>query len=68
MIAIMVIWRWTGYTTLLYFASLQAISWDIYEAASVDGAGNWKQFRHIIIPSLRSVIVFTIVISTIGGL
>ena len=68
MIAAMVIWRWTGYTTLLYLASLQAISRDIYEAASVDGAGNWKQFRYITIPSLRPVIVFTIVTSTIGGL
>ncbi|WP_132155792.1 carbohydrate ABC transporter permease [Kribbella antiqua] len=68
MIATMVIWRWTGYTTLLYLASLQAISRDIYEAASVDGAGNWKQFRYITIPSLRPVIVFTIVTSTIGGL
>lgn len=68
MIATMVIWRWTGYTTLLYLASLQAISRDIYEAASVDGAGSWKQFRHITIPSLRPVIVFTIVTSTIGGL
>ncbi|MFF0269955.1 carbohydrate ABC transporter permease [Kribbella sp. NPDC004536] len=68
MIATMVIWRWTGYTTLLYLASLQAISRDIYEAASVDGAGNWKQFRFITIPSLRPVIVFTIVTSTIGGL
>ncbi|TDO55210.1 cellobiose transport system permease protein [Kribbella sp. VKM Ac-2571] len=68
MIATMVIWRWTGYTTLLYLASLQAISRDIYEAASVDGAGNWKQFRYITVPSLRPVIVFTIVTSTIGGL
>lgn len=68
MIATMVIWRWTGYTTLLYLASLQAISREIYEAASVDGAGNWKQFRYITIPSLRPVIVFTIVTSTIGGL
>jgi cellobiose transport system permease protein len=68
MIATMVIWRWTGYTTLLYLASLQAISRDIFEAASVDGAGNWKQFRYITIPSLRPVIVFTIVTSTIGGL
>lgn len=68
MIATMVIWRWTGYTTLLYLASLQAISREIYEAAAVDGAGNWKQFRYITIPSLRPVIVFTIVTSTIGGL
>lgn len=68
LIAVMVTWRWFGYTTLLYLASLQAIPRAIYEAAAVDGAGGWKQFRHISIPSLRPVIVFTIVTSTIGGL
>jgi cellobiose transport system permease protein len=68
LIAAMVTWRWFGYTTLLYLASLQAIPRTIYEAAAVDGAGAWKQFRHISIPSLRPVIVFTVVTSTIGGL
>ncbi|MFB4280259.1 MULTISPECIES: carbohydrate ABC transporter permease [unclassified Nonomuraea] len=68
MIAAMATWRWFGYTTLLYLASLQAVPRTIYEAAAVDGAGAWKQFRHISIPSLRPVIVFTIVTSTIGGL
>jgi cellobiose transport system permease protein len=67
-IALMVIWRWTGYTTLLYLASLQAIPHEIYEAASVDGANGWKQFRYITIPALRPVLVFTVVTSTIGGL
>jgi cellobiose transport system permease protein len=68
MVAVMVAWRWTGYNTLLYLAALQAVPRTIYEAASVDGAGNWKQFMHISLPSLRPVIVFTIVVSTIGGL
>ncbi|TMR17695.1 sugar ABC transporter permease [Nonomuraea turkmeniaca] len=68
MIAVMVTWRWFGYTTLLYLASLQAIPRSLYEAAAVDGAGSWKQFRHIALPSLRPVIVFTVVTSTIGGL
>lgn len=67
-ISLMVMWRWTGYNTLLYLASLQALPRDIYEAAAVDGAGGWKQFRHITIPSLRPIIIFTIVTSTIGGL
>jgi cellobiose transport system permease protein len=68
MIAAMVAWRWFGYTALLYLASLQAIPRDVYEAASIDGAGGWHQFRHITIPSLRPVIIFTVVTSTIGGL
>jgi len=68
MIAAMVMWRWTGYNTLLYLAALQAVPREVYEAAAVDGAGGWRQFRHITIPSLRPIIVFTVVTSTIGGL
>jgi cellobiose transport system permease protein len=68
MIAAMVAWRWTGYNTLLYLASLQAVPRELYEAAAVDGANGWKQFRHVTIPSLRPIIVFTVVTSTIGGL
>ncbi|MCE7081031.1 carbohydrate ABC transporter permease [Streptomyces sp. ST2-7A] len=68
MIATMVAWRWFGYTTLLYLASLQAIPRETYEAAAVDGAGGVKQFWHITIPSLRPIIIFTVVTSTIGGL
>ncbi|MFC4530480.1 carbohydrate ABC transporter permease [Sphaerisporangium dianthi] len=68
LIAVMVTWRWFGYTTLLYLASLQAVPRTIYEAAAVDGAGSLRQFIHISIPALRPVIVFTIVTSTIYGL
>ena len=68
MIAMMVMWRWTGYNTLLYLAALQAVPRELFEAAAVDGAGGWKQFRHITIPSLRPMILFTVVASTIGGL
>ncbi|MCI2238127.1 sugar ABC transporter permease [Paenibacillus sp. TRM 82003] len=68
LISAMVIWRWFGYNTLLYLASLQAVPRDLYEAAAVDGAGPVKQFFHITLPSLRPVIVFTVIMSTIGGL
>ncbi|MFF0659159.1 carbohydrate ABC transporter permease [Micromonospora tulbaghiae] len=68
MIATMIAWRWTGYNTLLYLAALQAVPRELYEAAAADGAGGWKQFLHISIPSLRPIIAFTVVTSTIGGL
>lgn len=68
LIATMVTWRWFGYTTLLYLASLQAVPRSVFEAAAIDGAGPWQQFRHITVPSLRPVIIFTVVTSTIGGL
>ncbi|XVV00530.1 carbohydrate ABC transporter permease [Actinosynnema sp. CA-248983] len=67
-IAAMVTWRWFGYTTLLYLASLQAVPRDVYESAAIDGADGWQRFRHITIPALRPVIIFTVITSTIGGL
>ncbi|MGW6129873.1 carbohydrate ABC transporter permease [Cellulomonas sp. NPDC055163] len=67
-ISAMVTWRWFGYNTLLYLAGLQAIPREMYEAASVDGANGWQQFTRLTIPSLRPIIVFTVVMSTIGGL
>jgi len=67
-ISSMVMWRWFGYNTLLYLAGLQALPREMYEAASVDGASGWQQFIHLTIPSLRPIIIFTVIMSTIGGL
>jgi cellobiose transport system permease protein len=67
-LSVMVMWRWTGYNTLIYLAAMQAVPDDLYEAAEVDGAGGWRQFFHITIPMLRPTIIFTAIISTIGGL
>jgi len=67
-ISTMIVWQWVGYNTLIYLAGLQAIPKDQYEAAKVDGAGAVRTFFSITLPQLRPVILFTVVISTIGGL
>jgi cellobiose transport system permease protein len=66
-IALMVNWRWTGYNALIFLAAMQAIPRDLYEAAALDGAGAWKQFTRVTVPLLRPTILFTVIISTIGG-
>ncbi|MEV7422357.1 MULTISPECIES: carbohydrate ABC transporter permease [Streptomyces] len=66
-ISTIVIWRWTGYNALLYLASMQAIPRDLYEAAAIDGASRWQQFRTVTIPGISATIIFTIVLSTIGA-
>lgn len=66
-ISTIVIWRWTGYNALLYLAAMQAVPRDRYEAAAIDGASRWQQFRTVTVPGIRSTIVFTIVLSTIGA-
>jgi multiple sugar transport system permease protein len=65
-IAILVIWRYTGWNTVLYLAGLQAIPKDLYEAAEVDGATRVQQFRYITLPLLRPT-MFTAVTFTIIG-
>ncbi|WP_439658670.1 carbohydrate ABC transporter permease [Lentzea sp. HUAS TT2] len=67
-IATMVNWRWTGYNALIYLAAMQAIPKDLYEAATVDGAGKVRQFWSITVPNIRPAIVFTVVMSTIAGM
>lgn len=66
-ISTIVIWRWTGYNALLYLAAMQAIPRDLYEAAAIDGASRWQQFRKVTVPGISATIVFTIVLSTIGA-
>ncbi|GAA4141995.1 sugar ABC transporter permease [Actinomadura keratinilytica] len=67
-ISAMVDWRWTGYNALIYLAAMQAIPKDLYEAAAIDGASRVRQFWQITVPMLRPTIIFTVIISTIGGL
>lgn len=69
LITIMVasIWQWTGFNVLMYYAGLQNISGDIYEAARVDGAGYWQTVFHITIPQLRPVVTMSILWNLIGG-
>jgi cellobiose transport system permease protein len=67
-ISIMIIWRWTGYNALIYLAAMQAVPGDLYDAAALDGATSFQQLRQITIPSIRPTIIFTVIISTIGGL
>jgi ABC-type sugar transport system permease subunit len=67
-IAVMVVWRWTGYHALIFLASMQAISSSLYEAATLDGASGWQQFWRITVPLLRPQIIFTTIIATTGNM
>ncbi|WP_432571652.1 carbohydrate ABC transporter permease [Kineococcus sp. SYSU DK005] len=66
-VIILVLWRWTGYLTIFFLAGLQNIPRDLYEAASLDGAGLWGSFRNVTLPQLRpisSFIIVTVLVST----
>jgi multiple sugar transport system permease protein len=53
---------------IMFLAALQDISPSLYEAAALDGATGWRQFRHITLPMLRPIILLVIVLGTIGTL
>jgi cellobiose transport system permease protein len=67
-ISVMIIWRWVGYNAIIFLAGLQAIPDEVYEAAKVDGAGPFRMFFSITLPLLRPVLLFSVVMSAIGGL
>lgn len=67
-IAIMVMWRWTGFNTIIYLSGLQSIPTDLYEAARIDGASRFQILLRITLPLLKPFVLFTVLLSTIGSL
>lgn len=66
-VALVNTWRYTGYQTLLLLAGMQRIDKSIYEAASIDGAGEARTFFDITIPLLKPTLTLVLVISVIGS-
>ncbi len=60
------IWVFVGYDTVIFLAGLGNIPFSLYEAAKIDGAGQWQLFRHITFPLLSPTTYFLSVISVIG--
>lgn len=65
---VMVVWKGMGYNIILFFAGLQAVPRELYEAAKIDGASEFKQWIYITIPSMKSSFTFVIITSTIAAL
>lgn len=59
------VWQSMGWGTIIYLASISGINPEMYEAATVDGAGRWKRAWHVTIPSIRVTIV-TLLILNLG--
>ncbi len=66
-IIVMSVWKGLGYNVLIFLAGLQNIPKHLYEAARIDGATWWQQFRHITWPMLSPTTYFVFVMSTIGS-
>ena len=67
-VAFIQFWMWYGYTMLILISGILGISPDIYDAAEVDGANKIQTFFKITLPNIRTILLFTLVTSLIGGL
>jgi ABC-type sugar transport system permease subunit len=61
------IWQYAGYNMLFFLAGLGAIPPALYEAAALDGASKWEQFRRVTLPLLRPTMLFVLVTGVIGS-
>ena len=66
-IALFVTWKQMGFFILLYLAALQGVSKDLYEAASIDGAGRVRSFMNVTVPGVRAATTLVVILATITG-
>ena len=61
-------WQWYGYTMIVLISGILGISPELFEAAEIDGASGFQQFMYVTLPNLKTIMLFTLVTSLIGGL
>jgi len=66
-LALMATWKNVGLYVVLFLVGLQSVPHHYYEAAEIDGASHWQQFRYITLPAINPTIFMVVVLSTIGG-
>ncbi|MET9224404.1 sugar ABC transporter permease [Lentzea sp. NPDC003310] len=62
------VWRYTGLTLVLFLGAIQSIPPHLHEAATLDGASRWQQFRHVIVPSIKPIISLCVILAVSGAL
>ena len=67
-VAFIQFWQWYGYTMIVLISGILGISPDIFEAAEIDGANGFQKFMRVTLPNLKTIMLFTLVTSLIGGL
>jgi ABC-type sugar transport system permease subunit len=67
-IILIAVWRNLGFAMVIFLAGLQGIPQETSEAARIDGAGRWQEFRHVTLPLLRPTLAFVAVVTSAGYL
>lgn len=65
-ILIFIVWKTFGYNMIIFLTALQTTSADLYEAAAIDGAGWWTQFRHVTLPAIGPTLLLVSILSIAG--
>jgi multiple sugar transport system permease protein len=65
-ILLFVVWKTFGYNMIIFLAALQTTSEELYEAARIDGAGWWAQFRHVTLPAIGPTLLLVSILSIAG--
>jgi len=61
------VWLYAGFNMIYFLAALQNVNRELLDAAHLDGAGTWSRFRHIVVPEIRPVAGFVLLLSVIGS-
>ncbi|MUG22953.1 ABC transporter permease subunit [Paenibacillus macerans] len=62
------LWRYMGFNFIIFLGAISSIGSDIYEAAEIDGANRWHQFRHIILPSIMKILQLNLILAISGAI
>lgn len=62
------VWKYLGQNMVLFIGAIMSVDKELYESASLDGANRWHQFRYIILPSIKTIVVLNMILSITGSL
>ncbi|KRG16413.1 carbohydrate ABC transporter permease [Lederbergia galactosidilytica] len=62
------VWRYMGFNFIIFLGAISSINSEIYEAAQIDGANKWHQFRYIILPSIKMIVQLNLILAISGAL
>ena len=62
------VWRYFGQNMVLFIGAIMSVDKEMYEAAELDGANQFQQFLHIILPSIRTIVTLNVILSITGSL
>ncbi|RIW34259.1 sugar ABC transporter permease [Bacillus salacetis] len=62
------IWRYMGFNFIIFLGAISSIPKDVYEAADIDGANKWQQFRFIVLPSIKRIVQLNLILAISGAI